>query len=120
MNCAPCFDMARKSLSPFLSIDVTSFRSTTHFRLLSVRWIFFQGLLSSLTHKPTKRPCRIHRFSVGVSLTVILNTFTAPSRVEGSPASQRRVRAWGWEHEGSISGSLAYGTGERRLFRGGH
>src|SRR5260370_4775694 len=88
MNCAPSFDMVRKSLSPFLSINVTSLRSTMHFRLLSVRWVFFQLLLSSLTHNPTKQPCRIHRFSVGVSLMVILNTFTSLVRLPDSPPSR--------------------------------
>src|SRR5260370_37088726 len=74
MNCAPCFDMVRRSVSPFLSINVTSFRSTTHLRLSSARWVFFQFLLSSLTHNPTKRPCRIHFSSAGVSVLVIFNT----------------------------------------------
>src|SRR2546428_516656 len=77
MNCAPSFDMVRKSLSPFLSINVTSLRSTVHFLLLSVRRVFFQLLLSSPTHKPTKRPCRIHFSSVGVSVLVIFNTSTS-------------------------------------------
>ena len=74
MNCAPSFDMLCKSLSPFLSINVTSLRSTMHFKLSSVRWVFFQHLLSSLTHNPTNRPCRIHFSSSGVSVLVIFNT----------------------------------------------
>src|SRR5712671_4522584 len=74
MSCAPSLDMVRKSLSPFSSINVTSFRSTMHFRFLSARWVFFQHLLSSLTHNPTKRPCRIHFSSSGVSVLVIFNT----------------------------------------------
>jgi hypothetical protein len=74
MNCAPCFDIVCKSLSPVLSMDVISLRSTMHFRLSSARWVFFQILLSSLTHNPTKRPCRIHFSSSGVSVLVIFNT----------------------------------------------
>src|SRR6267378_2994595 len=74
MSCAPSLDMVRRSLSPFSSINVTSLRSTTHFRFLSARWVFFQHLLSSLTHNPTKRPCRIHFSSTGVSVLVIFNT----------------------------------------------
>src|SRR5260370_16619708 len=77
MNCTPCFDMVRKSLSPFSSINVTSFRSTMHFRLSSVRWVFFQHLLSSLTHNPTKRPCRVHFSSADVSVLLIFNTSTS-------------------------------------------
>ena len=74
MNCAPPFDIVRKSLSPCLSINVTSLRSTTHFRFPSVRWVSFQLLLSSLTHNPTKRPCKVHFSSTGVSVLVIFNT----------------------------------------------
>jgi len=73
-NCAPCFDIVCKSLSPVLSIDVTSLRSTMHLRLSPVRWVSFQILLTSLAHNPTKRPCRIHFSSSGVPVLVIFNT----------------------------------------------
>src|ERR1700693_4696231 len=66
--------MVRKSLSPCLSINVTSLRSTTHFRFPSVRRVSFQHFLSSLTHNPTKRPCKVHFSSIGVSVLVIFNT----------------------------------------------
>jgi hypothetical protein len=77
MNCAPAFDMVRKSLSPFVSMNVTSFRSIMHFLWLSARWDSFQLLLSSLTHNPTKRPCRIHFSSAGVSVLEIFNKSTS-------------------------------------------
>jgi hypothetical protein len=91
MNCAPSFDMVRPNVSPSSSINVTSFKSTTHRRLASARWLFLQLLLSSPTHNQTKRPCWIHFSSAGVSVLVILNTsiaFVASSRStsdNGSP-----------------------------------
>src|SRR5260370_20766299 len=95
MNCAPSFDMVRKSLSPFLSINVTSLRSTLHFRFLSVRWVFFQLLFSSPTHNPTKRPCRIHVSSGGVSVFVIFNTSASfVSRIGSFATRQRRLISW--------------------------
>src|SRR5260370_11847041 len=53
-----------------------------------LRWVLFQLVLSSPTHGPTSRPCRIHRFSVGVSLMVILSTFTSHVRPSDSAASR--------------------------------
>ena len=91
MNCAPSFDIVCKSLSPFLSTNVTSLRSTMHFRSSSVRWVFFQHLLSSLTHNPTNRPCRIHLSSTGVSVLVIFNTSISFVWLVSLTCSQRRT-----------------------------
>src|SRR5260370_12743409 len=76
-NCTPCLDMARSNLSPPLSVNVTSLRSTTKFRPFSVRCVFRQLVLSSRTHGPTSRPCRIHFSSADVSVLVIFNTSTS-------------------------------------------
>ena len=91
MNCTPCFDMVRSSVSPFLSINVTSLRSTTHVRLSSARWVCFQILLSSPTHRPTRRPCRIHFSSAGVSDLVIFNTSISFVWLVSLACSQRRA-----------------------------
>jgi hypothetical protein len=79
MNCTPSLDIARKSLSPRVSMKATSLRSTTHVRPLALLWRLFQLALSSPTHGPTNRPCKIHRFSVGVSLMEILSTLPLTS-----------------------------------------
>src|SRR6266404_5861451 len=75
VSSAPSLEIARSNLSPFLSMNVTSFRSTTQFFWLSVACFSFQNFLSSLTHGPASSPCRIQRLSVCVSVTVIFNTF---------------------------------------------
>src|SRR6267142_2516155 len=94
-NCAPFLDIARRSLSPASSMNEMLFRSTVHVRPSWLRCAFFQHVLSSPTHGPTNWPCKIHRFSVGVSLIVIFNTFTSPARLADSPASRlQRGRAW--------------------------
>ena len=63
--------MVRRSRSPLLSINVTSLRSTVHPRPFCARCLFFQHVLSSLTHGSTKRPSRVHLCSVAVSAIVI-------------------------------------------------
>src|SRR5260370_27430659 len=67
--------MARKRISPLLSMNVTSLRSTRHARPLRLRLTVLQFALSSLTQGPNRRPCRTHRISVGVSVMVIFSTF---------------------------------------------
>src|SRR5258708_4069937 len=91
-NCTSCLAMARSSLSPPLSMNVTSLRSSTHFRPLPVRCVFLQLVLSSRTHGPTKRPCRIHFSSAGVSVLVIFNTSTSLARRIDSFTCRQRGR----------------------------
>src|SRR5467141_4550019 len=79
-SCAPFLDMARSSRSPLLSMNVTSLRSMMQARLSWLLCAFFQVVLSSLTHGPTKRPCTIHLLSVAVSVMVIFNTSTSQAR----------------------------------------
>ena len=73
VNCAPCRASMRKSRSPHLSINVTSFRSTMQARWLSLRCFFFQQALSSRNQGAVSRPWRIHLSSEGVSLKLIFN-----------------------------------------------
>ena len=94
MNRAPSLDIARKSFSPAWSTEVTSLRSTTHVQTLRLRYAFFQFALSSLTHGPTKRPCRTHRICAGVSVMVIFSTFAAFVPASEATACQYR------KHEG--------------------
>jgi hypothetical protein len=63
-----------------------SLRSTTQVCPLRVWQAFFQRVLTSETHGPINRPCKTHRISVGVSVMVILSTFTFLVRL----AQQRR------------------------------
>src|SRR6266446_3880121 len=80
ISCAPFLHMARSSRSPLLSMNVTSLRSIMQARLSWLRCAFFQVVLSSLTHGPTKRPCTIHLLSVAVSVMVIFSTSTSQAR----------------------------------------
>src|ERR1700751_3209111 len=70
-----------RSRSPLLSIKVTSFRSTMHAPLSSVRWFTFQHVLSSSTQGPARRPCRVHLSSVIVLLKLIFNMLFSPDLV---------------------------------------
>src|SRR5467141_3318636 len=93
-SCAPFLDMARKSRSPLLSMNVTSLRSIMQARLSWLLCALFQVVLSSLTHGPTKRPCTIHLLSVAVSTMVIFNTSTSQAcDAHASACSQGDRRA---------------------------
>jgi hypothetical protein len=84
MNCVPSSDMVRKSLCPPLSMKVTPLRSTVHARPFWDRCLFFQHVLSSPTHGPTKRPSSVHLCSVAISATVIRNiSFTPALHISG-------------------------------------
>src|SRR5580700_7179411 len=78
MNCVSSFDIVRKSLCPPLSMNVIPLRSTVHARPFCDRCLFFQHVLNSPTHGPTKRPSSVHLCSVGVSATVIRNISFTP------------------------------------------
>src|SRR6202795_1315295 len=78
MNCVPSFDMVRKSLCPPLSMNVTPLRSTVHAPPFWARCLFFQHVLSSPTHGPTKRPSSVHLCSATISAIVIRNISIAP------------------------------------------
>src|SRR5579862_9856705 len=73
MSCTPFLDKARSSLSPLLSMNITSFRSTVHLWLVGVLCCL-QHDRNSRTHGPTNLPCRIQRVSVSVSVMVIFST----------------------------------------------
>src|SRR6266403_4212581 len=93
-SCAPFLDMARKSRSPLLSMNVTSLRSIMQARLSWLLCALFQVVLSSLTHGPTKHPCTIHLLSVGVSVMVIFSTPTSHvccAHAPGYPQGQCRA-----------------------------
>lgn len=98
VNCAPRLASMRNSRSPHLSMNVTSFRSTTQARATSLRWFLFQYALNSCTQGSVSRPCRIHLSSAGVSLKLIFSMLCA---------LKKRFRLWTRAHNRSsaIAGS---------------
>src|SRR5208337_555061 len=74
----PSATISSSTLSPLSSTQITSSRSTVHFRPARVLFVLSHFSFRSTAHWPQSRPCKTHFSSNGVSVIMVLNMFTRP------------------------------------------